>query len=328
MRKLNELYKGIDYSKLIELGFYNDTYSEKILDDKFEVIIERDKNSLTSKVIDSETKEEYVLVDVPTSTGEFVGRVREEYDKVIDNLISKCTDQSIFKSSQTKEIIAYVSEKYEDELEYLWEKFPDNAIYRNARNKKWYAAILTCKGIKVGLNTDEKIEILDLRYEKGRTSEIVDNKNILPGYHMNKDSWITIRLDNSVSTDYICDLIDNSRRLSGASLSWVIPADTKTFNIIEYFKKNDTVVWHQLIKVHKDDIVYIYIGAPYSAIMFKCLVEEAELEIEGRTSMKLKLIETYGKDKYTLNLLKENGLSNVRSQRSMPDKTVKFIEKR
>ena len=35
-----------------------------------------------------------------------------------------------------------------------------------------------------------------------------------PGYHMNKKSWITIKLDESVETTTIFDLIDNSYNLS------------------------------------------------------------------------------------------------------------------
>ncbi|MBR3153114.1 MAG: MmcQ/YjbR family DNA-binding protein, partial [Clostridia bacterium] len=43
---------------------------------------------------------------------------------------------------------------------------------------------------------------------------IIDNKKIFPGYHMNKKSWITIKLDNSVETEEIIHLIDNSYELS------------------------------------------------------------------------------------------------------------------
>ena len=67
---------------------------------------------------------------------------------------------------------------------------------------------------KLGLNSDEKIEVMDLRYPKGKTIDVIDNKNILPGYHMNKNSWITIKLNNSIDLKRIYQLIDKSYQLS------------------------------------------------------------------------------------------------------------------
>ena len=58
------------------------------------------------------------------------------------------------------------------------------------------------------------VDIIDLRYSKDKIKEIVDNEKIFEGYHMNKNSWITIRLDGSLETDKICELIDNSYNIS------------------------------------------------------------------------------------------------------------------
>lgn len=58
------------------------------------------------------------------------------------------------------------------------------------------------------------IEILDLRYQKEEIKEFVDGKRIYPGYHMNKNSWITIILDGSIENESLFELIDNSYYLS------------------------------------------------------------------------------------------------------------------
>ena len=73
---------------------------------------------------------------------------------------------------------------------------------------------MTIKASKLGINSDDNIEVIDLRYDKDTINDIIDNKKIYPGYHMNKSSWITIVLDNSMSTLDICKLIDNSYELS------------------------------------------------------------------------------------------------------------------
>lgn len=146
--------------------------------------------------------------------GEFVGKVRNEYEKIINEIIKRCTNTEAFKNSQTKQVIEYIREKYGDELEFLWEKFDDNAIWRNKQNKKWYGLLCKISANKIGINSEEIIEIIDLRYQKEETRNIVDFKGIFPGYHMNKKSWITIKLDDAVETEKIYELIDNSFELS------------------------------------------------------------------------------------------------------------------
>jgi len=43
---------------------------------------------------------------------------------------------------------------------------------------------------------------------------VILKSSLLPDYHMNKDSWITIILDETVSMKEICDLIDQSYSLT------------------------------------------------------------------------------------------------------------------
>lgn len=58
------------------------------------------------------------------------------------------------------------------------------------------------------------MEIIDLRFQKENIHKIIDNNRFYPGYHMNKNNWISIKLDNSVETKKIFELIDNSYNLS------------------------------------------------------------------------------------------------------------------
>ena len=220
MRNLNDRLKNRikDNKKLINYGFkmYDNKYmySEKICNNQFERIVEIKDNLVTSKLIDLLNEEEYVLVDVQDSIGEFVGKVRQEYEGKLDHIINNCTEKEIFKQNQTKQIIKYIKEKYEDELEFLWEKLENAAIWRNKQNNKWYGLLMKIEENKLGINSERMVEAINVRYQKEESQKIVDNKKIFPGYHMNKKSWITIKLDNSVETRRIKELIDNSYNLS------------------------------------------------------------------------------------------------------------------
>lgn len=220
MKVLNKLLtnKIIDYEKLKEYGFTlngdNYVYEKNLSNSHFKVIIEINKHKQISKVIDLDVDDEYVLVDVPDASGNFVGQIREEYNDIIKDIISKCTEYNVFKESQSKEIIEYIKNKYNDDLEYLWEKFPDDAIWRNKTSNKWYGALMKIPQNKIGMKGDNLIEIIDLRYPKDNITDILKKKGIYPGYHMNKKSWITIILDNSVDTKEIYKLIDQSYEIS------------------------------------------------------------------------------------------------------------------
>lgn len=223
MRRLDQEFKNrkINYKDLLDYGFIKEkglyTYEETIMDGEFKVVVEIENDVAKSKLIEMAFNEEYLNVDNLDAVGEYVGSIREEYNKVINKIVDNCTEKDIFKNTQTKAVIKYIMDKYGDSLEFLWEKFDDNGIWRNKKNNKWYAALLTAKSTYFGIDSDETIEVIDLRYEKGKVSEIIDNKKVFPGYHMNKSSWITIKLDDSMDNLELFKLVDNSYNIINGS---------------------------------------------------------------------------------------------------------------
>ena len=200
----------MDYEKLIKYGFIKKnniyTYEQDIQNGEFKIIVNVSEK-LTSKIIDNTFSEEFIMV----GNGSFVNNIRKEQEKIIKDIIDKC---AIKKISQLEIVNNYIKEKYKDEIEYLWKKYPDDGIYRNKKNQKWYALIMKIESNKIGINSTEEITILNLMYQKEKISEIIDNKSIYPGYHMNKKSWITIILNKNVSNKLIFKLIDNSYNIS------------------------------------------------------------------------------------------------------------------
>lgn len=208
---------NINYNKLLEYGFiFKDNiyyYEKDILYNKFKVLIEIN-DEMISKVIDKALNEEYILVDVESATGNYVGKVKEEYNNILSDIINTCTKKDIYKSKQLKEILKYIKNTYNDKPEFLWKSSPNAAAIRNKKNNKWYIVIMPVIASKIGLESNEEIEIIDIRYQKDKTEEIIDNVNIFPAWHMNKKSWITINLNGSLNNEIIYSLIDNSYELS------------------------------------------------------------------------------------------------------------------
>ena len=220
MRNLSDQLnlKNISNEKLSAFGFIKEKdhyiYKTKLHQDQFELIMILNDSSCTVSLIDTQTMEEYDLVDVKSSQGAFVGQIKEEYEQAIQSIIENCTDNKRFYTQQAQAIIQYIQETYQDECEFLWEKVPNNAIWRNKQNRKWYGTLLTVHAGKLGLKEDKTVEILDLRYPKETIEAIIDHHNIFPGYHMNKKNWITLLLDHQLDFLTITQLIDKSYQLS------------------------------------------------------------------------------------------------------------------
>ncbi len=200
-----------DFGKLVQYGFaacdgiY--TYKTPILDGQFVMTVQVGADgSVGTVVTDAETDEAYTLHLVEGAEGAFVGKVRAEYAKVLDEIRTACFGGKAV-GEMLRGVIAYIREKYGDELEYLWDD--DNAIWRRADNKKWYGVAMKIDGAKLGLRAG-RIEIIDLRIDPVALDAAVDGRTKFRGYHMHKKRWITLLLDGSVPQEEICDYIDAS----------------------------------------------------------------------------------------------------------------------
>lgn len=211
--------RKVNVSKLINYGFKESpgcyVYSTDIAENQFCMRITiSDKGKISTKITDKANGEEYILHRTATAAGAFVGMVRADYEAVLADISEKCFDIDVFKSNQAKQVISYVQNKYDNELEYLWKKSPNNAIWRKTENNKWYGILLTVPYRKLGIDSDASVEIIDLKIQPEQIEKLVDNNKFFPGYHMNKKHWITICLNDSVETDIIFNMIDNSYGLA------------------------------------------------------------------------------------------------------------------
>lgn len=221
---LDEFFKDKkpDFQLLLARGFAKFPggyrYSTTIVDGQFSLVITiSDEGQIHTDVIEVSSNETYVLHQVHSACGAFVGRVRDEYKTMLATIADKYFTRDVFKSDYAKQVIEYVWNTYQDELEYLWEKFPRNAIFRRKDNAKWYAALLVLSTKKLGLSDDRTIDIIDLRIDAQSVDSIVDGKRYFPGYHMNKKHWFTICLDGSVPIEEIFQRIDSSYVLAKKS---------------------------------------------------------------------------------------------------------------
>lgn len=167
-----------------------------------------------AEVADAETLDLYTLHLVDEAEGSFVGSVREAYEQTLADIAKNCCDGSAFSGANARSVIAYVRERYGDEPEFLWESSPDSAIWRRKDNRKWYGVLMKIKRSKLGLDSDEVAEVVDLRILPAELDRIADGKKYFRGYHMNKRSWLSLILDGTVSEEELFRRVDESYRLA------------------------------------------------------------------------------------------------------------------
>lgn len=202
-------FKRFNHEKLLKYGFkFNGVYQIERKIDQFLMKIEIKNGLVRVELIDGETGEPFTLFNVVGAQGGYVQNLRSECEKVLKDIAEKCCEQEIFKSDEAKKVIEHIRKKYGDELEFLWDKFPENAICRRKDNKKWYVAFIRLPKNKLSLNGTEKVDILDVRSDE--VEKLIDNKTILPAYHMNKKNWVTILLDGNGDLKTVYDLVDKS----------------------------------------------------------------------------------------------------------------------
>lgn len=211
--------KTPNFNKLLQYGFQSAdgkyAYSTDILDGEFKLTVTIDGNgAVETELLDVSAQDVYTLHLVATAVGAYVGRVRAEYEAVLQDISDKCFEKDVFKQDYSRQVIRFASETYGDEPEYLWDKFPECAVLRRKDNNKWYALLITVARNKLGFDSNEIAEVLDLRFDPTELPLKVDGKKYFLGYHMNKKHWITIILDGSVPIDEIFDYIKQSYLLA------------------------------------------------------------------------------------------------------------------
>ena len=210
--------KKANKEKLLMYGFTENEncflYQRQIMEGEFKIVIKIKDGQIETAVYEVETGELYTLHLIPHAQGAFVGNVRLEYLSLLEDIGQKCFEYDVFREDNTKKIIEFVKQEFDSSLEFLWPKFSNNAICRRQDNQKWYIIFIKISADKIGLNDKKLIEIIDLRVNKTDLNRLLDHKTFFPAYHMNKKSWITIKLDSVKHIEQIYDLIRASYALA------------------------------------------------------------------------------------------------------------------
>ena len=234
-------------------------------------------------------------------------------------------------------VFDYIKKKYHVLQEYPWRKYDSNAVFRHTDNKKWFALVMDVQGNKLGLSGSEYIDVVNLKMDDLFFRDIIIKEDgIMPAYHMNKMHWVTVLLNGMVPEKRVLELIDMSFLATASAKKkekvrppkeWIIPSNPKYYDIIHAFDETDTIDWKQGAGIKMGDTVFMYVGAPVSAVLYKCKVTETNIPYQYQDKnltisalMKIRLLKRYAPEQFTFEVLKsEYGIYAIRGPRGVPN---------
>ncbi len=238
-----------------------------------------------------------------------------------------------------KEIFQYTLQKYNHEPDQPFKKFPTYQAIRHENNRKIYALIMDVKRGKLQIDGDpeEYVDILNVKCTEDYRMLLLMLPGFLPCYHMHAGSWVSILLDGTVRFEQICELLDLSYDLTSSkpksrntilhNSNWIVPANPRYYDIEKAISEGGgTILWKQSNTILPDDIVYLYLASPTSAIKYQCKVLEADIpypysdeHVAMKKVMKLHVLHTFEDTEFSIQKLKEFGVTTVRGPRSIPE---------
>lgn len=111
-----------------------------------------------------------------------------------------------------QQIFQWVKRRYGTDPDYPWAD--ENAVLRHTDSRKWYGLIMEIGRDKLGLDGEGTVDIINLKCEPVLIGSLRERDGFHPAYHMNKDQWVSVRLDGSVPEDELKNLIDLSFELT------------------------------------------------------------------------------------------------------------------
>ena len=113
-----------------------------------------------------------------------------------------------------QEIYDYVKNKYLTDVDFPFQNDPFTAVFRHKSHQKWYGIIMEVKKSVLGFDDQEIVDILNVKCYPEIIGDLRLSAGFYPAYHMNKEHWITILLDDCVEMKQIKEFIDISYQLT------------------------------------------------------------------------------------------------------------------
>ena len=191
-------------------GFY--CFEKEFFNNDFKAVISVSKTGkVNGTVYDLANGDEYLPLRIKHQEGSFVGNVRLKYEEILLNIRDACFIRNQFIYPQSNRITNLIFQKYNESPDFPWIDDQGYGVFRNPNNKKWYGLIMNIDYSKIDKTKHGEIEVINIKLDEKEIQELLKEDGFFPAWHMNKKTWITIILNETLNDKKIMQLINKSR---------------------------------------------------------------------------------------------------------------------
>ena len=96
-----------------------------------------------------------------------------------------------------QEFLEYSLNTYGTSPDYPFDEDFETAVLRYAGNRKWYAIVMRVSRRRFGFDSDEVIDVANLKLPTEMFGSFGAADGVYPAYHMNKLHWISVLLPDA-----------------------------------------------------------------------------------------------------------------------------------
>ncbi|MBW9212381.1 MULTISPECIES: MmcQ/YjbR family DNA-binding protein [Terrabacteria group] len=239
-------------------------------------------------------------------------------------------------------LIKKAEKKFQISVDYPFQRNPEAQVFRIPNQKTWFALFLRISKRKLGMDSDEMVDIVNLKCDEFIAGTLRRNPGYFPAYHMKKANWISVVLDGTVPSDEILDLLEMSydnclkpkKQKSFGNQTWIIPSNPKYYDIHQEIEQSEdhSLLWQQYPNFHQGDTIFIYETAPSQKIIYEGYVSEENIPYQYedehfsfKRGMKIKIIRDYRHHDFTLSVMKTYGIGAIRGPRHLPEELIQDL---
>ena len=95
------------------------------------------------------------------------------------------------------EFLEYCLDEYGTAPDYPFDDLLETAVLRHVNNRKWYALVMRVSRRKFGIDSDEVIDVVNMKLPTEMHGSFSAADGVYPAYHMTKLHWISVLLPDA-----------------------------------------------------------------------------------------------------------------------------------
>ena len=96
-----------------------------------------------------------------------------------------------------QQFFEYCLSTYGTSPDYPFDEDFETAVLRHGGNRKWFALVMRVSRRKFGFDSDEVVEVVNLKLPTEMFGSFGAEDGVYPAYHMNKLHWISVLLPDA-----------------------------------------------------------------------------------------------------------------------------------